>query len=260
MSFKPLVLIPSYNTGADLLRRTLLDALQACDAPALVVIDGSSDGSEREAQELAERFPERLRVLLKPRNEGKGAAVRSGLLHVKNEGFSHALVMDADGQHPADRIDDFFAAARKAPEAMILGQPVFDASVPLERLHGRKLSVWLVQFEVAGRAIGDPLFGFRVYPVEPLLRVMEPKGRSNRYDFDPEVAVRLNWLGVPSVKIDARVNYLDKSSGGVSHFHYVRDNIRFVRLHTRLALEAPFRWMTRGKTAPHLATAEGKVL
>ena len=240
---KPIVLIPSYNTGPELLLRTLEETLVATTFPIVLVIDGSTDGSSDAALSLAETNT-RLSVVVKLRNEGKGSAVRTGLQRAASSGFTHALIMDADGQHPADRINDFLAAAERNPEAMILGQPVFDASVPLERLHGRKLSVWVVRAEIMGTEIGDPLYGFRVYPIEPLLKVMGPGGRSDRYDFDPEVAVRLFWKGTPAVKIPARVNYLNKESGGVSHFHYVRDNIRFVWLHTRLLLQAPFRCLT----------------
>ncbi|MDQ8186366.1 glycosyltransferase family 2 protein [Pelagicoccus sp. SDUM812002] len=250
MNVKPLVLIPSYNSGKVLLP-TLQDALSQSTAPVMLVIDGSTDGSELAALEFAKAEP-RLTVIVKTENAGKGAAVRSGLQRAESEGFTHALVMDADGQHPAERIDPFFEYAEKTPEAMILGQPVFDANVPLERLYGRKLSVWMVQFEVGGRMVGDPLFGFRVYPIRPLLRVMEKPGRSDRYDFDPEVAVRLSWLGVPAIKVRAPVKYISREQGGVSHFHYVRDNVRFVCLHVRLALQAPYRWIARPKQPPTL--------
>ena len=242
--YKPFVLIPSYNTGSAVLEKTVREALAQTERPVWVVIDGSDDGSELGVLSLAESEP-RLRVIAKPVNQGKGAAVRTGSTAARQEGFTHALVMDADGQHPADLIDRFLEAAEQAPRAMVLGQPVFDETVPLERLYGRQLSVWLVRFEVLGRSVGDPLYGFRVYPVDALLDVMQSRGRSNRYDFDPEVAVRLNWQGVPSIQIDSPVKYLDAAEGGVSHFHYLRDNARYVALHTRLILEAPYRWLLR---------------
>lgn len=250
MKVKPLVLIPSYNSGKVLLP-TLRAALAQSSAPLLLVIDGSTDGSEKAALELAEDEP-RLTVLVKGQNAGKGAAVRTGLQAADREGYTHALVMDADGQHPAALIDPFFGHAERNPEAMVLGQPVFDADVPWERLYGRKLSVWMVRFEVGGPMVGDPLFGFRVYPVRSLLRVMGKSGRSDRYDFDPEVAVRLSWMGVPAVKVPAPVKYISREQGGVSHFHYIRDNVRFVRLHVWLALQAPYRWFARPKGPPAL--------
>lgn len=237
---KPLVLIPSYNSGV-LLESTVREVLQETGSPVWVVIDGSDDGSEAPVVEM-ERSQHRLNVILKPVNEGKGAAVRSGLIDASREGFSHVLVMDSDGQHPASQIDRMFGYAKSDPGAMILGQPVFDESVPLERLYGRKLSDWLVRFEVLGKRIGDALYGFRVYPVSDLLKVLGKPGRANRYDFDPEVAVRLCWMGVPSVKVDMPVKYIAKEQGGISHFHYLRDNARYVGLHFRLVVEAPFHW------------------
>lgn len=248
MKVSPVVLIPSYNTGAVLLP-TLKDALSSTSVPIWLVIDGSTDGSEAAAQELSTSEP-RLKVIVKPENAGKGAAVRTGLQQALAEGYTHALVMDADGQHPAECIDQFFEYAEERPEAMVLGQPVFDENVPLERLYGRKLSVWMVQFEVGGRQVGDPLYGFRVYPIQPLLKVMDKRGRSDRYDFDPEVAVRLSWMGVPTVKVPAPVKYISREHGGISHFHYIRDNVRFVCLHIRLAVQAPYRWIARPKTTP----------
>lgn len=239
--FKPLVLIPSFNSGA-LLESTVREALGNTAHAVWVVVDGSTDGSESAVQSLALE-EHRLRVIVKLLNEGKGAAVRTGLKEAFTEGFTHALVMDADGQHPAQDIERFLGHAEEVQGAMILGQPVFDSDVPLERLYGRKLSVWIVQLEIMSRKIGDPLYGFRVYPIEPLLQVMAKPGRSNRYDFDPEVAVRLCWAGVQTVKIKAPVRYIDREQGGVSHFHYLRDNVRFVLLHVRLLVEAPFRWL-----------------
>jgi len=239
--FKPFVLIPSYNTGP-LLEATVKDVLASTLWPVCVVVDGSTDNSEKAVVDLAAR-ESRLVVLIKDKNEGKGAAVRTGLLRSGSSGYSHVLVMDADGQHPAEEINRFIEYAASNPEAMILGQPVFDSDVPWERLYGRKLSVWLVFLEVGGSAIGDPLYGFRVYPIKPLLTVMDKPGRSNRYDFDPEVAVRLNWMGVSALKVAAPVKYVSEEFGGVSHFHYFRDNLRFVCLHARLLVQAPFHWL-----------------
>ncbi len=240
---KPIVLIPSFNTGK-LLETTVREAIANTDKPVLVVIDGSRDDSEKTVLDLA-KSDDRLTVIVKPVNEGKGAAVRSGLIATKKQGFTHVLVMDADGQHPTSEIDRFFGHAESEPRAMILGQPVFDKNVPIERLYGRKLSVWMVMLEVMSRAIGDPLYGFRVYPIKPLLEVMNKERRSNRYDFDPEVAVRLYWMGVPAIKVDAPVTYISEKQGGVSHFHYFRDNVRFVALHIRLVIEAPFHWLAK---------------
>jgi hypothetical protein len=170
-------------------------------------------------------------------NQGKGAAVLHGLREASAHGFTHALVMDADGQHPADLIPDFMQASASRPEAMILGRPVFDASAPLIRVRGRRLSNWCVHVETLHAGIGDSLFGFRVYPIAALVRVMAGQPFMRRFDFDPEAAVRLVWHGVKPINIDAPVRYLSTAEGGVSHFNYLRDNVLLTFMHLRLLLE-----------------------
>jgi len=228
-----LVLIPAYNPGPRL-RTTVEGALRQCPE-VWVVVDGSTDGSEQALEELCAVHPG-LRVMRRARRGGKGTAVLDGARAAQAEGFTHALVMDADDQHPAASIPEFLEASQGEPEAMILGQPVFDASAPAVRLAGRQLSVALARFEVLGPWVGDPLFGFRVYPVAPLLRALAPAGRGRSYDFDHEALVRLFWAGVPAVRRDARCRYFAAAEGGVSHFRYVRDNLRLIWLHTRLIL------------------------
>jgi hypothetical protein len=142
--------------------------------------------------------------------------------------------MDADGQHPAERIADFMAASKSAPAVLILGRPIFGPDAPLVRLLGRKLSVALVRLEIFGPGIDDPLYGFRVYPLAALVRVLQDTRGGRHYDFDAEAAVRLVWAGTPTVNLPARCRYLSPAEGGTSHFHYLRDNLRMIWLHTRL--------------------------
>ena len=227
-----LILIPSYNTGAQLLLRTVRDAL-AHWSPVWVVVDGSTDGSAAALRDFAASQPG-LRVIVREKNSGKGAAVFFAAQLALAEGHTHALVMDADGQHPAARIRDFMAASQAAPGALVLGRPVFGPEAPAIRLKGRGASIGLVRFECLGGGIDDPLFGFRVYPLAPLVAVMRRAWFARRYDFDPEVAVRLFWAGVPTVNIPAACKYLSRGEGGVSHYRYVRDNLRMAWLHTRL--------------------------
>jgi glycosyltransferase involved in cell wall biosynthesis len=225
------LLIPSYNTG-DRLLSTVKEALTHWQ-PVWVVVDASTDNSHGPVVAIAREHPQ-LRVIVRPRNGGKGAAVLTGAKAALAEGFTHVLVMDADGQHPADRIADFMAASAAAPNTLILGKPVFGPEAPQLRLQGRKLSIALVFFELLGRGIDDPLFGFRVYPIAPLINALTATRFARRYDFDPEVAVRMVWAGTPTHNIPATCRYLAKTDGGVSHFHYLRDNLRMIWLHTRL--------------------------
>ena len=229
-----LVLIPSYNTG-----RKVLETVREARAhwnPVWVVVDGSTDGSDAELLQLA-REDEGVRVFVLPENQGKGAAVLHGLQLARDAGFTHALAMDADGQHPAALIPAFMSESARRPDAMILGRPVFDASAPLLRVRGRRVSNWWTNLETLGAGIADSLYGFRVYPVDGLIRVMKGQPWMRRFDFDTEAVVRLAWRGVAPVNVDAPVKYLSAEEGGVSHFRYGRDNVLLTWMHLRLMLE-----------------------
>ena len=229
-----LILIPSYNTGGRVLQ-TVWDARRIWQ-PVWVVVDGSTDGTLEALQALARDDPQ-IRVLSLPRNQGKGAAILRGLREAEAAGFTHAMTMDADGQHPTDKIREFMVASAAHPDALILGLPVFDASAPRVRVHGRKLSNWCTGLETLGAGIGDSLYGFRVYPIAPLRRIMDRQPWMRRFDFDAEAAVRLCWSGMRPINLAAPVKYFRPEEGGVSHFHYVRDNVLLTWMHTRLILE-----------------------
>lgn len=223
-----LVLIPSYNPGPNL-RATVAGAL-AQWRPVWVVSDGSDDGSDDGVEAAG------ARLIRLARNGGKGVAVRHGLAAAAAAGFTHALTMDADDQHPAERIGAFMAASLARPEAMVLGWPVFGGDAPRARVLGRRLSNGAARLLAPGAGIGDALFGFRVYPIAPLLAVMEGARGMRGYDFDPEAVIRLGWRGVPAVNLPAAVRYRRAAEGGVSHFRYGRDNLRLLAMFTRLLL------------------------
>jgi len=226
-----LVLIPSYNPG-EKVYATVRAARQYWD-PVWVVVDGSTDDSAAGLKAMAAEDAS-LRVMILPHNQGKGAAVLHGLDEAAAAGFSHVLTMDSDGQHPAECIPEFMAESARQPAAMILGLPVFDASAPSLRVKGRQISNAWVNLETLWAGIGDSLFGFRIYPVEPLRRVMRHQPWMRHFDFDPEAVVRLCWRGVKPVNLPAPVRYYRVDEGGVSHFRYLRDNLLLSWMHTRL--------------------------
>lgn len=226
-----LVLIPSYNPGSKVF--DTVAAAGAHWAPVWVVVDGSDDGTGEALTRLAAQ-DSNLRVFSLPRNCGKGAAVLHGVRAAMREGFTHVLTMDSDGQHPAGEIPAFMAASAAAPAAMILGEPVFDASAPLLRVRGRRISNWWANLETLWVGVHDSLFGFRVYPAAPLERIMHRQIWMRRFDFDVEAVVRLCWRGVRPLNLPAAVRYFDAAEGGVSHFQYGRDNALLTWMHLRL--------------------------
>jgi glycosyltransferase involved in cell wall biosynthesis len=226
-----LVLIPSYNPGPKVFS-TVHAALQQW-APVWVVIDGSTDHSEQRLSEMAAAEPN-LRVSVLPKNSGKGAAVLFGMHEAQALGFTHVLTMDSDGQHPAESIAPFMRTSSASPAAMVLGKPIFDSSAPGLRVKGRKISNWWANLETLWAGIDDSLFGFRVYPIDPLISVMRRQRWMRRFDFDVEAVVRLCWRGVTPINLPAKVRYFSPEEGGISHFKYWRDNALLTWMHFRL--------------------------
>jgi glycosyltransferase involved in cell wall biosynthesis len=230
-----LIIIPSYNTGAIL--ETMLREVLQYYAPIWVVVDGSTDNSRLLLNALVTEYSHSLKVIDLPKNSGKGAAVFTALQQARTDGFTHALIMDADHQHPAAAIANFMQLSTQNPEAMILGKPVFAASAPALRVQGRKISNAWANLETLNWGIGDSLFGMRLYPIADLIAVLESTRWARRFDFEPEVAVRLAWRGVAAINLDTPVRYLRAEEGGVSQFRYLRDNTLLTWMHLRLFLE-----------------------
>ena len=206
-----------------------------------LVDDGSDDGSETLLEPLQVLYPDLLLVIKTSENRGKGAAILEGVTLAKEAGFTHVLTMDADYQHPASFIRQFMQASAANLAAMVLGEPQFDESAPMIRVKGRQISNWWANLETLGAGIHDSLFGMRVYPIADLIAVMHSTRWARRFDFDPEVAVRMAWRCVPIVNIETPVRYLSKQEGGVSQFKYGRDNVLLTGMHIRLFLGFLFR-------------------
>lgn len=229
---RPLILIPSYNTGP-ILRQTVAGVpLQG--VAVWVVIDGSTDGSEQCLREFETPANPSFRTIHLRSNSGKGAAILHALREAISAGFTHVLTMDADGQHPAGHIRAFLELSALHPEAAILGRPVFDESAPALRIYGRKVSNFWTNLETLGWGVDDSLFGMRLYPAGKLLEVMGSTRFARRFDFEPEVAARLAWLGVPVLNLPTPVHYPSKEEGGISQFRYLRDNTLLTWMHLRL--------------------------
>ena len=237
-AFRIAGLIPTYDNPGTI--AAVVDAVRAYLPDVLVVDDGSGEAGKRACEALVARKV--AEVVRRAANGGKGAAVKSGLEALAQRGYTHAFQIDADGQHAIDDIPRFVDAARAHPEALVLGQPQFDASAPRGRLIGRQVTRFWTHFETLGPVIADPMCGFRVYPIEAALRA---GARGNAMDFDPEIAVRIAWRGTPVLNLPTSVRYIARSEGGVSHFRMVRDNLLISWMHTRMVLALFFRLLVR---------------
>ncbi|WP_334179903.1 glycosyltransferase family 2 protein [Pseudoxanthomonas sp.] len=228
-AFRPLVVIPVFDHEHAI--ATMVDGVLASGAPCLLVDDGSGDACARELDRLTALHAPQVRLLRLPANQGKGGAVLAGFRDAGLRGHSHVLQIDADGQHDPADIPRFLADAQANPDAVVCGVPLYDDSVPKGRLYGRYLTHVWVWINTLSFAIRDSMCGFRVYPLAPVLRLIDEETIGRRMDFDVEVLVRLFWRGIRVRNLSTRVTYpLD----GVSHFDVWRDNVRISRMHTRL--------------------------
>ncbi|MEK0445293.1 MAG: hypothetical protein RLZZ399_614 [Verrucomicrobiota bacterium] len=229
------IVIPSYNSGC-LLEKTLREVLET-GWPVFLVVDGSTDGSERCAEPLGSAFGT-LETIRFDENRGKGAAVIAAFEAAHARGFTHALVMDSDGQHAVRDIPTMMTLSGRNPEAMILGVPDFGADAPRLRVYWRRVGNWWTRLETLSAGIRDSLFGFRVYPIQLSLSALRDTSAGRRFDFETQLAVRLYWAGVRPLNVLSKVIYPSRSRGGVSHFRYLRDNWLLLRTHLALTLEA----------------------
>jgi predicted LPLAT superfamily acyltransferase len=247
---KVCIVVPVYNHGEPL--KATAVRLAALALPIIVVDDGSDAGTKDAIAAVAATL--RVEVLTLPENGGKGHAVMAGLRAAAARGFTHALQVDADGQHDLDDAPKLLAAARADPSALVCGEPRFDESAPKSRLYGRKLSAFWVAVEALSLRMPDTMCGFRVYPLASTVALVDSVVLGRRMDFDIEIAVRLHWRGVPLRGIATKVIY---PPGGLSNFRTFRDNVLITKLHTKLVLGMLLRLpllATRGlKTGLHWA-------
>jgi len=228
-NFNPLIVIPVYNHERGL--ATMIDGLRGSGLDCVLIDDGSEPTCASALDAMVAMNADWLSVHRRMANGGKGAAMMSGFAEARRRGHSHVLQIDADGQHDTVEIPRFVAAARDQPEALILGQPSYDRSVPLGRLIGRYATHIWVWINTLSLDIADTMCGFRVYPLAPVSVVSTEEHIGSRMDFDTEIVVRLHWRGIRVINLLTPVRY---PADGVSHFKLWRDNVLISRMHARL--------------------------
>lgn len=226
-SFRPCAVIPVYNHGRPLVE--VVWQLRDLDLPCVLVDDASDAQTAAIMDELAQQ--EQVFLLRHTQNQGKGGAVKSGMQHALECGFSHALQVDADGQHDLQQVEKFIEHARQAPQSMICAYPKYDASVPKNRLYARYFTHAWVWIHTLSFAIRDSMCGFRVYPLAEVMSVIKDSRIGNYMDFDTEILVRLFWRELPMQWYPVRVIYPED---GLSNFRPWRDNWLITKMHTRL--------------------------
>lgn len=228
---RPCLIIPHHDHVAQF--RTLLPALVATGLPIIVTDDASPQSARAELEALLNTSAPEA-VLLKHRvNQGKGGAVVTGLRSAKQAGFTHAVQVDADGQHDIGCLPAMLDEARQHPSALVCGKPVFDDSISPLREQGRKLTHMLCRLEALSRSVQDAMCGFRAYPLAEVIPLLDSAGLSRRMGFDPEILVRASWAGVELRYVPVEVTYPED---GRSHFRYFGDNVEITWMHTRLII------------------------
>ena len=226
-AFNPCFLIPCYNHGATV--PAVIDALTSYGFPIIIVDDGSELATRKILSEQAKR--PNITIVTLPKNQGKGGAVIAGIKQADRLGFSHALQIDADGQHDLAALPKLLEASQAHPEALISGQPIYDDSVPKSRLYGRYATHIWVWIETLSFNIKDSMCGFRSYPIRPIVNVINHNKLGLRMDFDTEIMVRFYWDNGDIRFIDTKVIYPEN---GISHFDALWDNVKISWMHTKL--------------------------
>ena len=227
----PCLAIPIYNHGATI--ESVIESLGHLGLPCIIVNDGSDAETRSRIFALEKKFSW-VNLIHHPVNRGKGAALRTAYQAASDRGFSHVVQVDADGQHDTSDIPRFLECAQMNPDALILGTPIFDDSVPWHRLHGRKLSQFVVWMETLSTQVADPLCGFRCIPLNLAIQILGRHRMGDRMDFDPELIIRMVRAGVSVVNIPTCVRYPES---GISHFRMGKDNLLIALAYLRLAVE-----------------------
>lgn len=230
MNYNPCILVPHYNHHAQ--ATPVLEALNKTCIPILLIDDGSSPDNLTGIRSATANL-KNIKLIEFPRNRGKGAAVLTGFTLAQLDGYTHALQVDADGQHDIGDISKFLELSQANPDSIIAGRPVFDASVPSARKWGRKITDAMVVIETLSLKFPDAMCGYRIYPLDKIIDVLDSYHIGSRMDFDTEILVKSHWSGVPCTFIPTKVIYPEN---GASNFRMLEDNISISKMHTRLII------------------------
>ncbi|MAP94793.1 MAG: family 2 glycosyl transferase [Ponticaulis sp.] len=233
--FKIGVIIPTYKHTRAL--PGLLDHLQTLSMPVIVIDDGNAPDISAQIRDIC-TGRETVKLSRTTENQGKGGAVKSGFRLAGELGWSHAIQLDADGQHDVTALPEIARLAAEHPHSVICAVPVYDESIPKSRKIGREITHFWVRLQTMGNEISDSMCGLRAYPLSETLAVISGEFIGNRMDFDTEILVHLNWRGLRNIELPVSVTYPEEN---VSNFRMLADNVRISLMHTRLVVQSPVR-------------------
>lgn len=223
--------IPVYRHGSTL--EAVVKSLLSYELPIIVVDDGNDQENRAFIKGVAEKYS-LVTLVTRKKNGGKGCALIDGIRKAQELGLTHILQLDSDGQHDAARSERFFELSRQNPEAIICGYPQYDATAPKSRVNGRKFANGWIHIVTLSGQIKDAMIGFRVYPVEPFIRMLKKSLYiDGRMGFDIEVLVKMFWRGVPIISEPVKVFY---PADGISNYHYFKDTLRLTSVYSRLCI------------------------
>ena len=222
------IIIPNYNHGSFIL--SLIKGLEKYNLACVIIDDGSNLETKKILKEV-ELLYSWVKLITLINNKGKGRAVKEGIKYAYKKGYTHAIQIDADGQHDLQDLSKFISASDQYPEKLISGQPIYDSSIPKGRKYGRKITDFWVMIETLSLDIKESMCGFRVYPLRSIMRIIQIYSLGDKMDFDIEICVKAYWEGVKLRYIPTKVSYPDN---GVSHFNIWRDNVLISWMHTKL--------------------------
>ena len=235
--FKPIIVIPFFNHGSAF--EKMATRLEKLGLPVLLVNDGSALNETQLLEQLCSKY--HFFCVHSDQNGGKGMAVKIGFNWAIAKGYTHALQVDADGQHDLDDVSDFLKEAQNNPNFIISGEPVYDNTAPKVRLYGRRITNFGVFLETGGKLKMDSMCGFRVYPLEHMKKIL-PILWFNRMGFDIEILVKSFLNNIPVRAKNTKVIY---QKGGISHFRPFKDNFEISCVHTCLCIYSVWKLLTR---------------
>lgn len=225
--------VPVYNHGATLGK--VINQLSSFNLPIIVIDDGNDKKNKELISEAVKNYsPNKITVVVHPKNGGKGLAIQDGIKKANEMGLSHIFQIDSDGQHDINRAEYFLEKSKQHPDAIICGYPEYDESAPKKRVNGRQFANSWIHFVTLSKEIKDAMIGFRVYPVKPCIELFNKRIiLDKRMGFDIEILVRLFWQGVPVISESVKVFY---PKDGISNFRYFRDTMRISGTYARLCI------------------------